>query len=257
MKWLMEKIFLIIISLGFIYLFWKALIFIFHYPTYILPEPSLVYNKVYFLFVQGKIYPHLFTSLVEILSGFTIGFILSVFIGYLLAKKEWLKITITPYIVAFQTIPIVALAPLFILWFGTGVTSKIIICALIVFFPVLMNTIAAINNISRQQRELLWTYNANVFQVSTKLEIPASLPYLFSSLKIGVVLSIVGATVGEFIGADHGLGFLINTSLGLFDTPQLFAVIFILALLGLSLYFIISLIEFLTLHKRILISKIY
>ena len=220
----------------FVYLFWKGFIWIFHYPTYILPSPGLVWNKLFLLFQSGKIYPHLQITLTEIFAGFFFGSTLAMISGYILAKKRVLHITIAPYIVAFQSIPIVALAPLFIIWFGFGITSKIIICAIIVFFPVMINTIAAISNIEETKKDLMRTFNSSFLDNLLKLEIPHSLPYLFSSMKIGIVLSIVGAIVGEFMGASYGLGFLINSSLGLFDTPQLFAVIFILALLGIILY---------------------
>lgn len=237
------KFFLIAVAFVVIYLLWKFLIILFDYPTYIVPSPELVSEKMLTLFRTGRIYPHLQTTLTEIFVGFSIGALAANIIGYILVKREWLNITITPYIVAFQAIPIVAMAPLFILWFGTGIASKIAVCALIVFFPIMINTVAAINAIDSNKRDLMKTYQANGWQVLTKLEIPASLPYAFSSLKIGLTLSVVGAIVGEFMGADQGLGFLINASLGLIDTPQLFAVIIILAIIGMSFYFFVSLVE--------------
>lgn len=239
------------IALAFIcvYVLWKIILLIFHYPTYILPSPGLVWQKLIGLFLSGKIYPHLQVTLTEIFAGFLLGSTLAMIIGYVLSKKSILHITVTPYIVAFQSIPIVALAPLFILWFGSGITSKIIICSIIVFFPVMVNTIAAISNIEEKKKELMRTFNSSFLNNLLKLELPHSLPYLFSSMKIGIVLAIVGAVVGEFMGASYGLGFLINSSLGLFDTPQLYAVIIILALLGIFLYTISSCLELFILKR--------
>ena len=250
MKHFLFRFLLFIISIITAYLLWVAVILYFDYPAYIIPSPDEVYHKLVFLFETGKIYPHLSTTLTEITLGFIIGFGFAVGLGYLLAKIEWLKFTMTPYLVAFQSIPVVALAPLFILWFGTGITSKIAICSLIVFFPVMVNTVAAITNINKDQKALLKTLNASPWQLLTKLEIPAALPYLFSSIKIGFVLSIVGAIVGEFIGADQGLGFMINTSLGLFDTPQLFAIISILAMIGMLSYSIPSIFEYVLIDRK-------
>ena len=237
------KFFQIVIALIVVYFLWKGVIWIYHYPTYILPAPSLVSQKLVYLIQSGKIYPHLQITLTEIFAGFLFGSILAMFFGYIFAKKRILHLTITPYIVAFQSIPIVALAPIFIIWFGSGITSKIVICSIIVFFPVMVNTITAISNIEETKKELMCTLNSSFLDNLLRLEIPHSLPYIFSSMKIGMVLAIVGAIVGEFMGADKGLGFLINSSLGLFDTPQLFAVIFILALLGIILYTISSSLE--------------
>ena len=249
------KILLALSSLIGTLLLWKLAILIFDYPTYILPDPILVKNRLSFLFETGKIYPHLKRTLLEILSGFILGTSLAVITGYVLAKRKWLKISLTPYIIGFQSIPIIALAPLFILWFGTGIVSKIIICALIVFFPIMINTVTALSNIESDKKDLLRMYNASSLNILSKLEIPHSLPYIFSSLKIGIVLSVIGAVVGEFIGADKGLGFLINSSLGLIDTPQLFAVIFILSTLGLAFYTIVSIIETFSLPYKKYIYK--
>lgn len=249
MKRFFTRLSLFIVAFCLIYLLWKSLIWFFHYPIYILPNPYLVWQETVALFTTGKIYPHLTTTLTEVIFGFVIGFCVALILGYIFGKKEWLHITFAPYIVALQAIPIVALAPLFILWFGSGIASKIAICAIIVFFPVMVNTIAAITNIDQDKKELMKTYNASFTDNLIKLEIPHSLPYLFSSIKIGLVLSIVGTVVGEFMGADRGLGFLINASLGLFDTPQLFAIIFTLAVLGILLYGTCSALE-LSLGKK-------
>lgn len=238
MKKFLLRLLLVFLSLALFYFLWKALIYYFDYPSYILPSPDLVQKKLLDFFVSGKIYPHLQRTFLELIWGFIFGFLIASISGYLLAKKKLLKITFTPYIVAFQAVPIVALAPLIILWFGNGLLSKIIISGLVVFFPVFVNTLTAVNSIDPELKDLFHIYRANSLQTFFKLELPASANYIFASLKIGIILSLVGAIVGEFVGADKGLGFLINSSLGLIDTPQLFAVIFILSVIGIFLYLI-------------------
>jgi len=141
-----------------------------------------------------------------------------------------------PYIVASQSIPIIALAPLLILWFGTGYLSKIFVSSLIVFFPILISTMSGFRSIDPHLLKLMHSFNANRWEIFMKAEIPSVLPSLFSGVRIAVPLAVVGAIVGEFLGASEGLGFLINLAAGLLDTPLLFVALFSLALLSLLLY---------------------
>ncbi|MFQ6000434.1 MAG: ABC transporter permease, partial [Anaerolineae bacterium] len=122
------------------------------------------------------------------------------------------------------------------IWFGFGLLSKVVVCALIVFFPVLVNTIVGLRSVERELVDLLRSLGANRWQMLTMLEAPAALPVLLGGLKIGVTLSVVGAVVGEFVAADEGLGFLINLSRGLFDTPLMFVALFTLVIIALALY---------------------
>ena len=133
-----------------------------------------------------------------------------------------------------------AIAPLLIIWFGTGRISKVLICALIVFFPVLINTIVGIRSVDEGLKTLMRSLHANRWQTFIMLEVPASLPVLLGGLKIGVTLSVIGAVVGEFVGADSGLGYLINLSKGLFNTSLMFAAIIVLTCISLILYMVIT-----------------
>jgi NitT/TauT family transport system permease protein len=151
---------------------------------------------------------------------------------------------IGPYLAAAQSIPAVAIAPLLIIWFGSGQLSKVLICALIVFFPVLVNTIVGIRSVDPGLKMLMRSLRANRWQTFVMLEVPAALPVLLGGLKIGVVLAVIGAVVGEFVGADRGLGYLINLSKGLFNTPLMFAALITLSVISLTLYVIVSGLEY-------------
>ena len=161
----------------------------------------------------------------------------------MLGKNRTLDRLLSPYIVASQTVPIVAIAPLLVIWFGSGLTSKVLICALIVFFPTLISTMVGIRNVDADLRDLMRSLRANAWQIFTKLELPAALPVLFGGLKLSVILSVVGAVVGEFVGADVGLGFMINLGRGVLDTSMIFVAVFALVLIAQTFYVVVSLLE--------------
>ncbi len=150
---------------------------------------------------------------------------------------------VAPYLAASQAIPIVALAPLLVIWLGPGALSKIVVCALTLFFPVLINTIVGIRSVDRELVELLRSLQATRWQSFIYLEIPAALPVLLGGLKIGVTLSVIGAVVSEFVSADRGLGFLVNLARGLFDTPLMFVALFTLMAIALAMYLAVSALE--------------
>jgi len=178
-----------------------------------------------------------------LLAGLALGLSVAVILGYLLAKSRPLEKLLSPYIVASQAVPIVALAPLLVIWFGAGSLSKMLVCALTIFFPVLVNTIVGIRSVDAELLDLMRSFEASKWQIFKYLELPAALPILLGGLKIGVTLSVIGAVVGEFVGADRGLGFLVNLARGLFDTPLMFVALFTLMAIALLLYLIVSGIE--------------
>jgi NitT/TauT family transport system permease protein len=137
----------------------------------------------------------------------------------------------------------VALAPLLVIWFGVGSLSKVLVCALTLFFPVLINTMVGIRSVDSDLVDLMRSLEATRWQIFRCLEVPAALPVLFGGLKVGVTLSVIGAVVGEFVGADRGLGFLVNLARGLFDTPLMFVALFTLMAIALALYLLVSLLE--------------
>jgi NitT/TauT family transport system permease protein len=160
-----------------------------------------------------------------------------------MAKSRALERLLSPYVVASQSVPIVALAPLLVIWFGTGQLSKVLVCALTIFFPMLVNTMIGIRSVEPELVDLMRSLRATRWQMLTLLEVPSALPILLGGLKVGVTLSVIGAVVGEFVAADRGLGFLINVARGNFDTPLMFVALFTLVNIALILYLLVVLTE--------------
>ncbi len=213
------------------------------YPVFILPDPLTVFAEMSKITSNGVLWHHTQATLVEIVGGLSLGLSGATILGYLLAKSPVLERLAGPYIVASQSIPSIAIAPLLIIWFGSGKLSKVLICTMVVFFPVLVNTIVGIRSVDEGLKTLMQSLRANRRQTFIMLEIPAAMPVLLGGLKIGVTLSVIGAVVGEFVGADRGLGYLINLSKGLFNTPMMFAALITLASISLALYLIVSALE--------------
>ena len=223
---------------------WKAIVVVAGYPPFILPSPELVAGRFISAWAEGTIAPHALRTLDEVALGFGVGAGLALIVGYALARLPLAERLLVPYLVAAQATPILALAPLLALWFGPGLTAKIVICALIVFFPVAIATMVGVRGVDARLLELARSLRATRWQVVTTLEIPAALPAIFGGLRVGVTLAVVGAIVGEWAGADRGLGLLVNIARGsLFDIPLLFATLVTIALLGIALYALVVLVE--------------
>jgi NitT/TauT family transport system permease protein len=223
---------------------WKALVLVGGYPNFVLPAPEVVAARLARAWSDGTMAPHAASTLQAIAGGFAVGAGLALPIGYLLARSPLAERLLSPYLVAAQATPILALAPLFALWFGSGLLSKVIICALIVFFPVAVATMVGIRSVDSGLLELGRAYRANRWQVFAMLEVPAALPAILGGLRVGVTLAVIGAIVGEWTGGERGLGVLINLARGsLFDTPLLFATLITVALIGVALYLVILLLE--------------
>jgi NitT/TauT family transport system permease protein len=212
-------------------------------PAFMLPSPQAVGSRFLKALIDGSLIYHTWVTLNEVLGGLALGLFVATFLGYLLAKSSTFERLLAPYIVASQSVPIVAIAPLLIIWFGPGRLSKLFISALIVFFPILVNTIVGVRSVPEDLRDLMRSLRATRWQIFTKLEVPAAMPVLFGGLKIGATLSVIGAVVGEFVGSDEGLGFLINVGRGIYDTALVFVVVFDLIGMALTLYGVVVLIE--------------
>ena len=179
---------------------------------------------------------HSLITLQEVLFGLALGLSTAITIGYFLAKSRTIERFLAPYIVASQSIPIVAIAPLLVIWLGPGILSKVLTSALIVFFPVLVNTIVGLRSVPRELYDLMRILQASPWQRIFKLEIPAAMPVFLGGLRIGATLAVIGAVVGEFVGADKGLGFLVNVGRGLYDTSLVFVAVFTIVFLSLGIY---------------------
>jgi NitT/TauT family transport system permease protein len=220
---------------------WEASTRTFGIPAYILPAPDRVIAKV--LESPAVLADNTVTSFVEIMAGFfgaaVGGFVLGVAITY----SRRLEQAFEPFLVVSQVIPKVALAPLFIIWFGTGLQPKIIIAATIAFFPILVNTILGLKAADPEIVELMNSIAASRRQIFWRVRLPTSLPYILPSLRVAALLSVVGAMVGEFVGSDKGLGYLMIVGDVNLDTDLLFAALVIVTLIGLAIYWVIGLVE--------------
>jgi len=212
-------------------------------PSFILPSPSEVWSRFLRALVSGELARHTGATLLEVLLGLFFGTFFAIMLGYTLAKSRMLEQILSPYLVASQAVPLVAIAPLLVLWFGPGIFSKILICGLIVFFPVLVNTVVGIRAVPPAYYDLMHSLHATRRQIIRHLEIPAALPIFFGGLRIGATLSVIGAVVGELVGADTGLGVLINIGRGTFDTPMVFVAVFTLVAMALCIYGIVAWLE--------------
>jgi NitT/TauT family transport system permease protein len=229
---------------------WALLVHWRGYPAFFLPDPGRVWARFLALAADGTLLMHTRVTLAEIFAGLALGLTVAMVIGYGLAKSPLLERLLSPYIVASQAVPIVALAPLLVVWFGFGGLSKVLVCALTVFFPALVNTIVGIRTVEPDLRALMRSLEAGRWQTFAILEVPASLPVLFGGLKVSVTLAVIGAVVGEFVGADRGLGFLVNLARGILDTPMLFVALFTLVAIALALYTAVTLLEYVVLRWR-------
>jgi NitT/TauT family transport system permease protein len=218
-------------------LVWKAIVVLTGLPPVILPAPETVGQRFVEAWLDGTVWPHFLTTMVEVAIGFVVGTTLGLVAGYGLARSDLFARLASPYLVAFQAVPILAIAPLLVVWFGTGLSSKAVICSLIVFFPVAIATMVGIRSVDPRLLELGRSLRATPRQILTTLEVPAALPSIFGGLRVGVTLAVVGALVGEWAGASKGLGVLINLAKGsLFDIPLMFATVLTIALVGIALY---------------------
>ncbi len=205
-------------------------------PAFILPSPGAVWQRFLSSLADGTLLLNTGVTLLEVLLGLFFGVGIATVLGYLVAKSHALERVLAPYLVASQAVPLVAIAPLLVIWFGPGMFSKVLICALIVFFPVLVNTVVGVRAVPTPLHDLMRSLHASQAQVLLKLEIPAALPVFLGGLRIGATLSVIGAVVGELVGSDRGLGFLINIGRGQYDTALVFVAVFVLILLALCLY---------------------
>lgn len=227
---------------------WAGLVAWQEYPVFILPGPGVVWTKLQAMIADGTLLRHMQVTLAAIGAGLVLGLATAFVLGYGLGKSRAIERIVAPYLVASQSVPIVALAPLLVIWFGSGLTSKVLVCALMTFFPTLVNTVVGVRNVDEDLRDLMRSLRAGWWQTFRMLELPAALPVIFGGLKLSVILAVVGAVVGEFSGADAGLGYLINLARGVLDTPLMFVAVIVLVVIAQALYLLVALIESITLR---------
>ena len=212
-------------------------------PNFILPSPLSVWTRLVKAIGDGSLPYHTWITFSEIVLGLFFGVSFATIVGYILAKSRSLERVLSPYLVASQAIPVVAIAPLLVIWLGDGMLSKVVICALIVFFPVLVNTIVGVRAVPIALYDLMNSLHATRAQILWKVEVPASLPIFLGGLRIGATLSVIGAIVGELVSAEQGLGYLLQLGDFQYDTPMVFVAVFTLVALALLLYGVVTLLE--------------
>lgn len=205
---------------------------------YIVPAPSAIVKALINGLKDGTYISNSLTTLGEAMAGFAIAAMLGLALGTLIAQSRTVEKTLYPYLITIQTTPKVAIAPLFIIWFGFGIASKIIIAATVAFFPILVNVIAGLRSTDQQRIDLMRSLNATPWQIFRMVRLPSAAPMIFAGLNIAVIFSILGAIVGEFVGSKHGLGNLIVQKNFNLDTAGVFAALACLSAMGVSLHLI-------------------
>jgi NitT/TauT family transport system permease protein len=234
---------LVLVSLSLALLVWELATRLWNIPAFILPPPAMVASRLGQVLADGSLLRHALVTLGEVLAGLALGASVATALGYALAKSPVAERLLSPYIVASQSVPIVAIAPLLVIWFGPGLFSKVLVCALIVFFPVLVNTVVGLRSVPDDLRDLMRSLLATHWQTFRLLEVPAALPIFLGGLRIGATLAVIGAVVGEFVGADRGLGFMINRARGQYDTALVFVAVLALVGMAMGLYGLVVIIE--------------
>ncbi len=240
----MKKLLPVVLAAVLFVVAWKLVVVIGNYPDFILPPPETVAARFAKAWVDGTMTPHALATLSEIALGLLVGATSGIVVGYLLARFTLAERLLSPYLVAAQATPILALAPLLVLWLGTGLAPKVVICGLICFFPVAIATMVGIRAVDDRLLELGRSLRATRWQIVRYLELPGALPQILGGLRVGATLAVIGAIVAEWAGADRGLGYLINLSRGsLFDIPLMFATLVTIALIGVLIYLAVVLLE--------------
>ena len=218
---------------------WEGAVRLFGISEFILPAPSVIVNALRQGFASGLFVEGLGVTLTSILLGYLLSAATAFVLGTLISQIRLLDTALYPYIVALQTVPKIAIAPLIVVWVGFGIESKIVIAALVSFFPMLVNNIVGLRSTAADKIDLMRSLAASRWKIFYMVQLPEALPYIFAGLNIGIVLAVLGAIVGEFVGSKAGLGYLIIQMNYNLDIPGVFAVLVILGTLGISLNLLI------------------
>ena len=220
---------------------WQGAVWLFQVPQWLLPAPSAI--AVELVNSRGLLWEHAIVTIQEIIIGFLLALVAGISLALSIAYSRLMEMSLYPFVVASQTIPIIAIAPLLLIWVGYGIVAKVIVVALICFFPITVNLVDGLKSVDDDMVNMMETLGASRWQVFTKLQVPSSLPSLFSGLKIGIAVSVIAAVIGEWVGASAGLGYLMTLSIPYFLTARVFAAIIVLSVLGVSLFLFAVLVE--------------
>ena len=219
---------------------WEAFVRVFQIPQFILPTPTNVFTAFYRGFASALYIDHIWITIVETLMGFVVGTTLAFVLGTVIALSRPVEYFLYPFVVMFQAMPKVALAPLIIVWFGLGLTSKVVNAALVAFFPLMVNTIVGLRSAEEDKVNLMKSLAATRTQIFWMLQLPNAMPYIFAGLEIAMIFALIGAIVAEFVGAQAGLGMLIQSMNFTMDVAGQFSVLLLLSMIGLALNWIVA-----------------
>jgi NitT/TauT family transport system permease protein len=238
--WLRKRAGLILVFL-LLFLAWEFGVRLFGIKAYLLPPPSLVWTE--FLERWRTVLDGAIVTTQEIIGGYLLAVVVSIPMALAVAKSRFVEESIYPVVVFLQIIPKIAIAPLFIIWLGFGYTPKLLIVFLLCFFPIVVSSVAGFKSVDPEIRDFARTTGASAWKMFFKIQLPQALPEIVTGLKVGAALAATAAVVAEFVAADRGLGYLLLQYNGQFETPMVFAIIIILSLIGLAVYYIVELIE--------------
>jgi len=227
---------------------WELVVRELDVKTYVLPAPSAIARTT--ADNWDVLLPNLRVTVEEMLLGFALAAGVGVVLGTLIASSAVFRRGVFPLVIASQTVPVIAIAPVLVIWFGYDILPRVLVTALIAFFPLTVNTVSGFRAVDPELIRLFRSLNASWLQIFRKLTFPSGLPYIFAGLKVAATLSVIGATVGEWVGADKGLGYQIITDTSQLETTRVFASIFLLSLSGIALYLIVSVVEWVSLPWR-------
>lgn len=237
-----------LLSLPVVLIAWEAAVRILQVPVILVPPPSAVAGALIRGFTtdplsRASYFPHIATTVAEALQGFALGVATGIALAILLSQSRLAERIVLPWVVAFQTIPKVGLAPIFIIWFGFGMTSKVLVAAILTFFPILVNSLAGFKSVEQDRVDLLRSASATEWRIFRLVKWPSALPYIFVGLDLGIVYSFLGAIVGEFVGAQQGLGVLLLQQQSNLDIKGAFAIFVVMAVIGVALHLVVVAIQ--------------
>jgi NitT/TauT family transport system permease protein len=232
-----------VLSLGIFVCLWWTLVALFNVPTYLVPDPWTLARKAWFLTTKAGLFGHIPVTLYEIVLGFVIGTVIGVLTAVLFVRVPVIEIVMNPLIIFVQTAPKIAIAPLLLLWLGLGATPKVVLVAIVTFFPVLSNMLSSLRSIDPNLLALAKILHMNPLKRLLRIELPQSLPLLFTGMKVGVTLAVTAAVIGELMGARAGLGYLLNLGQETADVGIVLVSVILLSLIGYVLYLLLAVAE--------------
>ena len=232
-----------VLSLAAFILLWWGLVAVFNVPAYLVPSPGELADKAWFLATEAGLLSHIPVTLVEIVAGFVIGVVAGVATAVLFTRLPAVEVVLNPLIIFVQTAPKIAIAPLLLLWLGLGATPKIVLVEIVVFFPVLSNMLSALRSIDPNLLALARILRMGPVARFRRIELPQSLPLLFTGMKVGVTLAVTAAVIGELMGARAGLGYLLSLGQETADVGLVLVAVILLSLIGYALYLLLGIAE--------------